>query len=247
MREQITVGLFRQYESELDLSWPVEYWLDDTEESCEIDSDPEKQIHRVILADYVLANDEIRDTVITHELCRAYLAERVDPAFATTRFPRAYAGFQGRFADWLKESRRLLFLASFQTSIWANDVRHQRWPELSQIDYDSFDTTIIELASVGGWELLGSTTSILSIALNCAERERHGLAETPSMVDRLGEQQRRFARRALRVYRNLPQLAMDRERDLPVLEKSVQEIAEVLPLRISPRLVEEDGLMRWEF
>lgn len=179
-----------------------------------------------------------------HELCHAYLAERIDPIFSGAKFLRRWARATRRERGRFVQKQQLFF--SFDgrvVDLWVNDVYNEFWPDLYQTHRHRYGFLLAH----------GHTVPFGSIALYLAEARRHHLphfdvshVEHRSIYPGDEMWTEETAASFSRHLESLPQLAFRRDSDLRAYEEADQKAAQLLRFPINPRLIKEDNQMVWE-
>ena len=257
-RRDFTAGIPQEWSEaikQLDLVWSASFEEKDVD-TCKIISSPTQREHQVWIHPDVLKNRELYKVDVFHELCHAKLSEAVSPAFSTIHFKKEEYG--GDFSKLSEEQKRsfsdraeMLRLAWCHVDIWVNDLRHKEWPELTRQDAETFQKGVTSLASRKRLDILQQPESMLGIAMNKAETARHlrrGKKKVkPMNISFFDKRTIALINKLTEYYKKLPPLTMDKDRDLSILEISVQDVAKILGLPINPKLVKEDGMDVWSF
>lgn len=230
----------RMYIDVLGIRWQVSFQRADVTGPA-IKVDRERQIHFILFPDhpaYVL-----REVDVAHELGHAFLAERVDPILSSIYLVDG-TDMKDPRVDMLDISQEI-------TDVWVGDVlyrvNHTLIPEEVRSWLDRVNDERIVLSDSIRY------LTLASYALNHAHITRMGLKGfTPlqgKAMKRIrqfyGEDSGRTARRLAEFYAELPQLPMQRDRALPLFERSVQSAVQIFGFPIRPRIIEEDGMAKW--
>lgn len=245
--QRISVPGLEAYAKTLGLTWLVEYWLTEVN-TVKLSSHPTQQRHEVWLPSSVFGNEALWLPDIVQSLCKAALAERIDPAFSTLFFAKSYGELKGSKKKRFERQAQQVFWAWSHVDIWANDLRHEHWPELSKTDHESFALSVGQLAQHGQWQFLRTNEGVFSIAQQMAEIERRQLeplVDFWSVLQDLGWEWREKHRSLYEYYRQLPRLSDNQTNNLGLLVQTVQEVSQILHFPIKPKLVEEEGRLVW--
>jgi hypothetical protein len=236
------------YQIQLDLDWPVSYFVKLDESTCRITCLPDERRHEVWLSPSAAGNPRLFLSDIVHELCHAKLAELIEVAFSTLFFRRRYGSLKGQAEQQFQRKSQYLYWSWAQVDICVNDLRYSRWPELAFEDRGTFLASLMELAERGQADYLSSNEAVFGLALQTAETERHAMPEVDlsGILEVMTRDARQTYQKLLAIYRALPQLSLDPRTDLLLLEGSVQRVAKKLRFPISPKLVSEEGRRVWE-
>ncbi len=239
----------RDLEQRLRLHWPINYKKDDEAVTCKIASNPLTKRHVITLPSRAAEDFASWRPSAAHELCHAWLAENVDPIFATWKFPRRYSQFVNQeLAEFEHRAREMYLAASFLMDVWVNDLRHDHWPELSQQEVTDIATDL-QLAVRGGHvRKLCDPNRVMAIVLHVVCSERHGgrPAQMKEVYEALPGDIVQVIHEAVNFMRPMPRLPTERHAALRMLEQYVQQLLALLNASFVPRLVEEDGLTVWE-
>jgi len=232
--------------AELGIKWDVSFWHVPSSEAwgnfpVRIECIPREKAHEIAVNDGVMRSPAWFIADLVGALCRASLAERVDPCFATSRFGPASRRLDTQDPEKFRVLYNRFFLIHAHADVWVGDVMHSHWPEISRQDSESLVGSAIGLAQDGQWEMIQSPTSLLGLGLNLGEIRRHDLdvADISPALRGLGRAQRAFVFRFADFCRNLPRLSYNREQDLRLLERTVSESARLQGLSLQPRLIED--------
>lgn len=249
-REIQPIPEWQAAEATLGLEWRRQYIPRPDVAGCRIISDPVDQRHEVWLAGGAARDPETYRVDIMHELCHAKISEAVDPAFSTMYFKREYGALTGEDQQRFNHQARLANLAWLHTDVWVNDLRHQHWPELTEEDVKTLYKSIRDLIKYGDTTKLHNPETMIGIALSMAETRRHKL--TPKKMSEqeitraMGPSRMPTINQLAKLYANLPRLTFNRDVDLANLGTSVQQVARILQLPITPHIIEEEGRAVWE-
>lgn len=238
------ISIAGSYRHVLGFEWDVRYYVDEAAEPYQLVSDAVRKRHDISVSPGILRAPEFFEPDIAQVHCKAKLAEAIDPAFATLRFKREYDIESPEF----RRRANLLYQAWAHVDIWADDLRHEHWPELSARDHLSFAESIAALAAQGQHQMLRSFQGIHGIAILLAEEERYHLPMVnlvPAM-EALGAGLMRTVVDIGVHYKTVPRLSYDPDQDVALLERSVIRVSQLLELDIRPHLIEQDECWVWD-
>lgn len=236
----------RSYEEKLELHWAVQYSLKPRIDAPKVNCFPKQHRHEVWVA-----SAEIFLPDVVQVLCKAHLGENIDGLFATAVFARKYGKLQGHEWEKFAQKGKMFNLAWTVSDVWASDLRHRNWPDLTYADHETFNKVMAALSLAGRAHIFNDNMLLLAgLAYQLAEIKRLG---TTSSDDGLAEifvalsaGTKEVIGELAKIYEQLPSLTYDRDQDLQTLEKGVQDVSKALNFPISPRIIEEDGRKVWE-
>jgi len=237
-----------QYEQALDLCWPISYWLAPEEQTCRVVCNQKSQVHEVWLSELAFQSPDLLTPDIVHELCHCAIAEQVDPVFSTIWFSEKWNQISRMEPERFGKLAQMLYLAWCHVDIWVNDLRHKHWPELMAQEYSAFAQGVVILLQRQELEVLSRPETLLSLAQHQAERERHGLTESPDLFAVLsahGVEVEERIKGLADFFKSLPRLCFKSRKDLKILENSVVEVARRLEFPINPKLIWEKDKWVW--
>ncbi len=260
---------------DLGLEWSTQFVRRTDIETCQIISDPVAQAHEIRLHPNALRNPELFRVDVYHELCHGSISERVDPAFSTMYFPREYGESQGDAAEQAQRRMQMAYWSWAHVDIWINELRHEHWPELTKEDQASYISSVARAAKAGMVDVLRRPDQIVALSMNMAEKQRYAKRSATSarssqrggkgkkknggrrrvqkglsmqereIVNAIGREYLPTIKELRDLFTGLPRLEYDRDTDLAVLEQSVQDVAGILQLPISPSLEQFEDRMIW--
>ncbi len=231
-----------EYERVLGLHWPVVYWLVPDEMTCRVLCDGKAKLHEIWINGTTYDNLDNGLPDIVHELCHCALAERIDSAFSTVLFTEEWNKNADRDSAKFNQLARMLYFAWSHVDIWVNDLRFAHWPNLALQDQTTFANIIIGFVKRQRFEIFEKPEILLGLAQYQAERSRCR-SNSPDLFSFLRVKKIAVDKQILELAKHfelLPRLEFNAEKDLKVLEQSVQETAKLLNLSIKPRLVWEN-------
>jgi len=242
---------WKKAELKLQLEWSLCYQQRKDIETCKIISDPEEENHIILIRPEVFNNLDLYRIDVFHELCHAKLSEVVSPAFSTLYFKKECGKLDGEAKKEFQRMAQMLYLAWAHVDIWVNDLRHENWPELTRQDIESFRKNVEKL-SVGNFpEILGNLQTIIGIAINKAETNRHfshsKKKPKPLNMNFLDRKTMDLINKLAKYYETLPKLKMEESEDIAMLENSVQKVVNIFGFPIKPTLTREDSRSVWSF
>lgn len=238
----------------LGIEWELVFEVNETVDTCRIISDEKARQHTILLTPEVLQAPEFYKVDTYHELSHAKLSEEFDPAFSTLYFARDDSQGEDYFeSPEFGQKTTYLYRAWAHVDIWVNEVRHEHWPDLTMKDIESFFDSAQNVAKSGHRDKLAEFETTLGAALNFAEMERtlskvkrKKLEGAKSAFLKLFDSKSRARIIGLaNIIKRFPELTENREENLKILETSVQDVAKYLKLPIKPRMVEQEGQVRW--
>jgi hypothetical protein len=216
--------------------------------ACSVVSHPREKSHRILLTEAAEQEPERYLVDISQCLCRAALAERIDPAFATIWFSRKWNRISRKDPVRFAKQAQILQMAWVHTEIWAVDLRHSLWPELTEQEHFNFSAGYTILLQRADWTMLGQYENLLALAQHQAERGRYQVnsADLFALLSAWGVEVEEKIKGLAKYIQKLPRLKYDAPQDLKILEASVAEVARRLELDIKPGLVFEEGAWVWD-
>jgi hypothetical protein len=209
-----------------------------------IDVDRKIGQHHIYTPPNYLAKPEYFRAAWAHELCHAFLGERLDLIFAGSPVigeidPKEY-----------DRRVKILYLAGAHEDLFANDVRHSLLDcELAVEDvYSTHEhfLEIVKMAKAGhpqALRFLQDRRLPWILALNIAKDKRYNCEVGAEEVLELYELKLSFRQKIEAIYfiyRDLPQLSWQRQRDLRAFEESVQRVVtELFRETWKPRMIND--------
>ena len=233
-----------RYEKEIKLKWPVIYRLKKSDPVSQAISFSKEKIHKVKVPQWALYHFDFFLPDLLHELCHCKLAETVDPLFSRIAFPEKY------FSK-VKENEEVSTCFNYAIDsinvcmdVWVNELRNQRWPKIVLSEHRALLSTLEEMIEKNKFSEMLAFETILSIALSLAEEKKYLKTKNEpsitSIVEFLPEDLQFFILEISEFLGSLPSLSYEKEKDLKLLEISIQELCEILRLPITPYIEKND-------
>ncbi|OQA03778.1 MAG: hypothetical protein BWY68_00648 [bacterium ADurb.Bin400] len=197
-----------------------------------------------------------RQISLVRLLCRASLAEQVDPALSTrivvadrpSASPDEIKALGGEI-DHLRNAWQVV-------EVWTGDVLALHWPQLLQQELYRIGEVCDEVQATGGWSQFAPPAGLPILARYVAQAARHRIP-VPSLDTVLSGIAKHYPvypgtintyetiAELCCLYQQLPGISGNRTRDLTVLERSVNKVVRLLELPISPRLMVDADNAVW--
>jgi len=240
--------LYKKYEEILGLRWPVEYAHSFSAPTFGIDTDPFLKKYKVILCNLISVDNKKFESSVVHELIHAFLAERIDPAFAGYYYH--IVNSVNMSAEQKTTRINKLYLSWAHVDIWVDELLNKFFPNPMVEENELYVNTLRKMANHRPEELRLPIFYVpIAIHMAVASRSKTERGNLSPVFRALGGELTDLVNKLSDFYTSLHSLSFNRKNDLLLLEESVQTSALIQKFDFVPQLLEEQNsnipIMRW--
>lgn len=228
------------YIKQLGLRWKVATAVEEGLDRPSISSSKREQIHRIAFPLVHVQNMEELRCDFAHELIHGKLAESIDPIFSGIRFHPSYDIHDPTF----QQQARMVYFAQMPIEVWVSDYMAKLDPKLAEEDVKTWLESILTIPGPQLKHMAQETT--VAFGVNAADIKRHKITGLNTQEQRalkkirtfLGQNAHDSANQLARFFTTLPQLSVNPNQAIPLLERSTQQTARILRFPIKPTLTQ---------
>ncbi|GEM_PF-5497973 len=256
MKEVVHFPWVREYTKQLNLTWDVTTTCDPEYNWWLTTSDPKKRSHEIAIARSDRTDLEAVISEMTRAFCLAKFAEDIHPLFSTFHFSKSCKTRKDKYP--FNDRLLAMYFSLYHTHIWADTLRHQIIPTLTDRDQRYFMKKLGNLLERGGQGAVDRIDVLMALARYRTQCIRTGIREADvyrRIEYKLNPKKRNIFNTITSHLEKLPYLPeSDPQKALITLEYHTIALAEFVgkllesrTVVICPRISSEHNILVWRF